>query len=245
MRELTPTALITGGSRGIGQAVAMQLVDAGWQVISVSRSGLGKNEAVKNIKHIVADVSVEKEVKSLFKQLTDQGVQLTALINNAAVQGGKPIEQQSLLEWQQIINLNLTAVWLMIKNALPLMQLGASIINIGSVAAVAGFANRAAYCASKHALLGLTKALACELAPRKIRVNHLCLGTFETPGLAGLASSNNRTIESYSSRQLLQRLGQPFEAADACVFLASDKASFITGSSMTIDGGLLAKGAFG
>ncbi len=241
----TPTVLITGASKGIGRAMAENLAAGGRQVIATSRREPNTPFASQQIEHRIADVASEQDVRGLFDDLSKGNTRLSGLVNNAAVQGGRPIHEQDLADWQAMLDINLTGAWLVTKHALPLLDDGASVVNVGSAASVAGFAGRSAYCASKHGLLGLTRALAAELAPRGIRVNHLCLGSFDTPGLQSVAEASGRTAADYADRQLLGRLGEPREAAEACAFLLSDRASFITGTSLTADGGLLNKGTYG
>ena len=242
---MTPTVLITGASKGIGRAMAEHMAAAGWQVIATSRRELETPFASRQIGHRIADIASEQDVRGLFGDLSKAGTRLSGLVNNAAMQGGSPIHEQDLADWQAMLDTNLTGTWLVTKHALPLLDDGASVVNVGSVASVAGFAGRSAYCASKHGLLGLTRALAAEFAPRGIRVNHLCLGSFDTPGLQGVAEASGRAAADYADRQLLGRLGDPREAAEACAFLLSDRAGFTTGTSLTADGGLLNKGTFG
>ncbi len=241
----TPTVLITGASRGIGRAMAEHLAAEGWQVIATSRREPEVPFVSQQIVHRVADVASEQDVRGLFGDLSSASTRLSGLVNNAALQGGRPIHEQELADWKTMLDTNLTGTWLVTKHALPVLDDGASVVNVGSVASVAGFAGRSAYCASKHGILGLTRALAAEFAPRGIRVNHLCLGSFDTPGLKEVAEASGRTVADYVDRQSLGRLGDPCEAAEACAFLLSDKAGFITGTSLTADGGLLNKGTFG
>ncbi|MXY34818.1 MAG: SDR family oxidoreductase [Boseongicola sp. SB0664_bin_43] len=241
----TPTVLITGASKGIGRAMAEHLATEGWQVIATSRREPEMPFVSQQIVHRVADVASEQDVRGLFSDLSSESTRLSGLVNNAALQGGRPIHEQELADWQAMLDTNLTGTWLVTKHALPVLADGASVVNVGSVASVAGFAGRSAYCASKHGILGLTRALAAEFAPRGIRVNHLCLGSFDTPGLQEVAKASGRPVADFADRQLLGRLGDPCEAAEACAFLLSDKAGFITGTSLTADGGLLNKGTFG
>jgi len=241
----TRTVLVTGGARGIGAAIAKRLSAGGWSVISASRSVPAAADRIQGVRYVSLDVADESRVARFFGELEQRGTALQGLVNNAARQGGESIADQTCAEWQSYFDINVTGPWLTIKYALSLLSDGASVVNVGSAASVAGFPNRAAYTASKHALLGLTRAAASELAPRNIRVNHLTLGSFETPGLSDLAARNGGEIGDYANRQLLNRVGAPAEAAAACLFLLSGDASFITGTSMTVDGGLLTKGAFG
>ena len=240
------TVIVTGASRGIGRAIAAALADEGWLVRGLARGedfeGLAEHPRATCAR---VDVSDEAQVRDFFAGLQEEGVAVNALVNNAALQGGAPLGAQSLEDWQRFLSVNVTGPWLMAKHALPLMPAGAAIVNVGSVASVAGFAERAAYCASKHALVGLTKALAAELAPAGVRVNILCLGSFDTPGLRELAQRQGAALADYAKRQLCGRLGDPDEASAACSFLLSDRNTFMNGALMAVDGGLLVKGAHG
>ncbi len=235
-----PTALVTGGSRGIGAAVSARLAGKGWKVITVSRTAPARPAAFR---HESLDVADPDAVAALGRRLGSEGVRLHGLVNNAGLQGGLPISEQPRADWQRYFDVNVTGAWAVTQSMLPLMPEGSSIVNLGSVASVRGFAGRAAYCASKHALLGLTLSLAAELAPRRIRVNHLVLGSFATPGLDTLAAENGADMSAYAERQLLGRLGRPEEAAAACEFLMSEDAGFVTGASLNVDGGLLLNAA--
>ena len=241
------TAVVTGASKGIGRAIALYLAQQRWNVWAIARGerDLEELSEIEGIYTAVADVSDAFAVQTLYGKIKQQNHTIDALINNAALQGGAPISEQSLEDWQGFLNVNVTGPWLMTKYALDLFSERASVVNVGSVASVAGFAERAGYCASKHALLGLTKSLAAELAPKGIRVNLMVLGSFETPGLREMAKTKPQGLKTFENRQLLGRLGELEEAAKACEFLASDASSFTTGSTMTVDGGLLTKGNFG
>ena len=246
----TKCAIVTGASRGIGRAITEQLLAEGWQVWALARGKKGleelKNSVNNKLLNIAAvDVAKDQTIQQFFAKLLSLNLSINALINNAAIQGGSAISSESREQWQEFFDINVTGAWSMIKNALPLFKKGSSIVNIGSVASVTGFANRSAYCASKHALNGLTKALALELAPKDIRVNLLCLGSFDTPALHELAKKSGRDLQYYANRQLTGQLGLPKEAASTCSFLVSNQSSFMTGSVLTLDGGLLIKNAIG
>ena len=249
-KNQTKCVIVTGASRGIGRAITEQLLTEGWQVWALARGKDGLEELKKSVNNNLlniaeVDISKDQNIKQFFSKLLSLNLSVNALINNAAIQGGAAISSQSQEQWQKFFDINVTGAWSMIKNALPFFKKGSSIVNIGSVASVTGFANRSAYCASKHALNGLTKALALELAPQEIRVNLLCLGSFDTPMLRELANESGRDLQYYADRQLTGQLGLPSEAASTCSFLVSNQSSFMTGSVVTLDGGLLIKNAIG
>ena len=239
MNETPCIAVVTGTARGIGQAITERLAQDGRTVWAIDTTEQDPASAsISGIRNARVDVADPAAVRRFFAKRAEEGAAVDVLVNNAAIMGGAAIREQSLDQWQCFLDVNVTGAWLMIKHALPLFRKGGSIVNIGSVASVAGFAERAAYCAAKHALAGMTKALAAELARENIRVNLLCLGGFDTPGLRELAQ---RSGEDMAKRQLMQRLGTVEEAADACAFLASEQSAFMTGSIMSVDGGLLTK----
>ena len=241
-----PIAVVTGASKGIGRAIARRLSADGLVVWALARDAAALRELASASPRVMTaqvDITDAAAVESFFADRAAAGDSIDVLVNNAALQGGAPITEQSLGSWRRFLDTNVTGAWLMIKHARPLMRAGGSIVNIGSVASLTGFADRAAYCASKHALAGMTRALAAEFAAAGIRVNLLCLGTIDTPGLRRLAAVAPGGIEAYENRQLMGRLGAAEEAAAACAFLASDESGFMTGSIMTVDGGLLIKQA--
>ena len=239
------TAIVTGAGGAIGSAIVSALVDTGWAVVAMDRTPelLARWDASSSVAPLVVDFAAAEMVASAFDGDQFPAKKIHAIVNNAGIQGGCPIRDQSLADWNMFHLVNVTGPWLVAKHALSRLVPNASIVNVGSVASVAGFSGRAAYCASKHALLGLTRALAAELAP--IRVNLLMLGSIDTPSLPKRSDDPQRDRQFYAGRQLLDRLGTVKEAASAVEFLLSDKAGFMTGSILNLDGGMLVKGALG
>lgn len=245
-RNIDNTAVVTGAAGGIGKAITERLLSDGWIVwaLDLCRNGLNDLEKSINSRFLrtaKVDISDESENVDFFQDKSKFKNGLNAVVNNAAVQGGEPIGIQSRENWQHFLDVNVTGAWLVIRHALPFLNLDSSIVNVGSVASVSGFAERTAYCASKHAQLGLTRALALELAPKRIRVNSLCLGSIDTPALQANAAKSGRHLQDFADRQLVGRLGLPSEAAAACSFLVSNQSCYMTGTNLTLDGGMLIK----
>ncbi|HWO43097.1 MAG TPA: SDR family oxidoreductase [Candidatus Eisenbacteria bacterium] len=235
--------MVTGAARGIGAATARRFHKAGWRVIGIDRC---RAEALCGIdRFILADLSDAQGAEDAFAELTDSDRRIDALINNAAIQICKPLVETSPEEWDAVMACNVRSVYLAVREAYRLIRgHGGAIVNVSSVHAVATSANIAAYAASKGAVLALTRALAIELAPDRIRVNAVLPGAVNTPMLhAGLnrtgESGNTREIaERLAKRHLMGRLGSPEEIAEAILFLADDEhSSFMTGQALVIDGG--------
>lgn len=238
--------LITGVSGGIGSATARVFANAGWGVIGVD---LNRME-IKEVDHFIqADISSIAESKRIFKEVEDKEGQIDALVNNAAIQICKPLLETSPEEWDAVMATNVRSVYLAVRNAHPLMRsLGGSIINVSSVHAVATSTNIAAYAASKGALVALTRAMAIELASDNIRVNAVLPGAVDTPMLrAGLNREHIKEfnteilIRDLGKKHIMGRIGQPEEIAQTILFLADSRSSFVTGQTITVDGGATAR----
>lgn len=238
--------VITGASRGIGRAAWELFAKNDWFVIGIGRSPL-QGDIPQQGHFIQADVSFEKDwqkIKEETARITDQ---LDAVVNNAAIQVTKPIIDTTVEEWDQVINANLRSVFLSVKLLHSLLKVGngGAIVNVSSVHAVATSKNIAAYAASKGGMLALTRALAIELAPDKIRVNTVLPGAVDTEMLrsglnrdhAGSGTPDER-MEILASKTVIGKIGRPEEIARAIYFLADqDESSFTTGSSLIVDGG--------
>ncbi len=247
---MKPTVLITGVAGGIGSATARAFSDAGYIVYGVDRNRRDDLRGVDTF--IQADIADEADTRRIFAQVAADGGKLDVLVNNAAVQIAKPLVDTTPEEWDQVMNSNLRAVYLAIRQAHPLMVgegRKGSIVNISSVHAVQTSANIAAYAASKGALLALTRALAIEFAPQNIRVNAVLPGAVDTHMLrAGLGRGHvghgavEEKLEALASRTVMGRIGHPDEIAQAIVFLAdNERASFVTGQALVVDGGATAR----
>ena len=243
------TVLITGIAGGIGQAIAQVFYRAGWYTIGIDKVTPG--DTSRHItRFIQADLSNPESISGIFIDIQQQENQLDALINNAAVQLVKPLVETEWAEWDRTMAINVRAAYLMIKNAYPLMRhQGGSIVNVSSVHAIATSENLAAYVTSKGALTAMTRAAALELAKYKIRVNAVLPGAVDTEMLrSGLSRGHspgtniNDQISFLARKHAVQRIGNPIDIAEYILFLADeDKASFITGQTLIIDGGATAR----
>lgn len=234
-------AVITGAGRGIGGAIAQRLHREGATVFALDRDH--RDSEGDGILRRVVDLTDGQQIRAFFDELGAAHGRCDIVVNNAGIPGEAALADLTVEFWNTVFAVNVTAQWLMCQAAAPLLTKGGSIINLSSVAAQIGFAERTAYCASKAAVLGLTRALAVELAPRGIRVNCLCPGTVQTrwiERLVGRGEDAEQKRTQMESRQLMGRMGTPEEIAAAAAFLASDDASFITGSAIMADGGMLA-----
>ncbi|MBF0485485.1 MAG: SDR family oxidoreductase [Candidatus Omnitrophica bacterium] len=236
--------LMTGISGGIGQAAARLFSERGWAVAGVDvRPGAKLSEGDIFIQ---ADCSDPEQIKSAIARASKVYGRLDALINNAAVQSCGPALTMALDDWDKVLNVNLRAAFLFSKEAhFFLKASGGSIVNISSVHAVATSINIAAYAAAKGGLSALTRALAVEWAPDKIRVNSILPGAVDTPMLReGLTRGHfsecqvDALMQKLANKTVLGRVARPDEIAQAIFFLAdSAGSSFITGQSLVVDGG--------
>jgi NAD(P)-dependent dehydrogenase (short-subunit alcohol dehydrogenase family) len=252
MRLEGKVAIITGASSGIGKATALLFGREGAKVVvNYSHSADEADEVVNSILKsggeaiaIKADVSKEHEVKAMIEETIKKYGKIDILHNNAGVELQKPITITSEEEWNKVLDINLKGMFHCSKYALSYMKEGGVIVNTASVAGLFGSANLSAYCASKGGVIALTKALALEYAPNKIRVNCICPGAIDTPMLRRFIDASpdpKATEKQFTSMHPLGRLGQPEDIARAALFLASDSSSFITGHSLVVDGGFTAQ----
>jgi len=237
-------ALITGASQGIGRDTALALAQAGAKVAAAARneeklaSLVGEIESAGGTALAVKmDVADGEQVKAGFKQVLDKFGRLDILVNNAAITRDGLSMRMKPDDWEAVLKTNLTGAHLCIQQALSTMMRSRAgrIINISSVVAQSGNAGQANYVAAKAGLIGLTKAVAIEIASRNITVNAVAPGFIETPMTDVLP---DKVKEELKTRIPLGRMGSPRDVAAAIVFLASDEAAYITGHVLNVNGGM-------
>src|SRR5712691_8944070 len=244
-------ALVTGGASGIGRATALTFAREGAKLIVADMQEDGGQQTVHMITaqggeaiFVKTDVSKAVAVQALISQAVATYGRLDCAHNNAGISGGRRALTAEYPEetWHQVIAVNLTGVWLCMKYEIPQMlhQGGGVIVNTASVAGLIGGRGLAAYVASKHGGVGLTKTAALEYATQGIRVNCVCPGVIQTPMTARGLSDPERRARIVASEPM-GRVGTPEEIAEAVVWLCSDAASFVTGHTMTVDGGYVAQ----
>lgn len=234
-------ALITGGSSGIGEATARAFTRAGASVIILSidpdRAEVLAGE-LAGARAVTCDVTDEPAVAKVIAGIGH----LDILVNSAGIGLVGGIEETSSEDFQRLMRVNVEGTYLVTKAALPLIKASrGSIINIGSVAGLIGVKKRFAYCATKGAVIAMTKQLAVDY-PTEFRVNCICPGTIDTPFVEGYLEKyhkheKEKVRADLRARQPIGRLGRPEEVADLAVYLASDESGFMNGSTLTIDGG--------
>jgi NAD(P)-dependent dehydrogenase (short-subunit alcohol dehydrogenase family) len=242
-------AIVTGGSFGIGRAASVAFANRGAKVIVVDY--VVNNETIDLIKatggtaiFIKCDVSKDAEVKAMVEKTIVTYGHIDFAFNNAGVEGEDASTHKYTEEsWDRTIDINLKGVWLCMKYEIEQMlkQGKGAIVNTASVAGLVAFKDSPAYVASKHGVIGLTKAAALDYAKLGIRINAVCPGVIKTP-MVDRATGNKKEIEEeFENIEPVGRMGQPEEVAEAAIWLCSDAASFVTGDAMVVDGGLVAQ----
>lgn len=236
------TAVITGGNSGIGYATAKKFKALGANVVITGRNAQALDKAATElgVNAILADQANLTDLDNLVSQVKDQFGSVDTLFINAGVAEFAPVEHISEDQFDNMMNVNFKGAFFTLQKFLPLLNDGASVINLSSINAYTGMPNTAVYAASKAALNSLTRTAASELAPRKIRVNSVNPGPVNTPifGKLGMPEEAiNEFAGAMQNRIPLKRFGEPEDIANLVAFLASDEASFITGSEYNIDGG--------
>ena len=244
------SALVTGAASGIGRATAVACAREGARVMLADVDEAGGRAAAAAItgdageaRFMIADVTSEPSVAALVAAAVDAFGRLDCAVNNAGITGAMaPLHDLPLEEFRRVIDLNLTGVFLCMKHEIVAMQGGGgAVVNMASGAGLVPTPALSAYCASKHGVLGLTKTAAVENARSGIRVNAICPGSTDTPMLRRSMAVDAQVEKMILAGQPGGRLGTPEEIAEAAVWLCSDRASFVTGHSMLVDGGAVAR----
>jgi len=230
-------ALVTGAKGGIGAATARLLEERGALVYRIDREW--PDGEAENDQTFEGDVSSEQDWQHLVDVIAREEGRLDILVNNAGILREAPLADTSLAMWLSVLNVNLTGTFLGCRSMLPLLRKSnaAAILNVASIDGLRGSLNHVAYAASKGGILSLTRSLAIELAGDGIRVNAICPGTVLTPMVEEMLGDLDNPNSERLSMHPLGRLSSPQEQAEAAVYLCSEKAGFITGVFLSLDGG--------
>ena len=244
-------AVVTGGASGIGRASALAFAREGARVAVADVAAEGGKETARMIQEqrgeaafIEADVSAAADVERLIADIVKRFGRLDCALNNAGIEGARaPAADYAEEEWDRVVRTNLKGVWLCMKYELRQMlkQGSGAIANVASTVAMTGSENSCAYAACSHGILGLTRSAALECAKAGIRVNGICPGTIRTPLIERVLGGRPGAEAQVAAAQPMGRMGRPEEIAATAVWLLSDAASFVTGSTLVADGGRLAR----
>lgn len=240
-----PIALITGGAQGIGYACAEAIAENGVKIVLSDINADGVEKAAERLGGgtvaIACDMGAPADIAAMFDRIEADLGPVSILVNNAGIARPGDFLETSLETFQDVINVNLTGTFVALQRAAKSMVangIKGSIVNMSSINAQVAIPAVAAYCASKGGVMQLTKASALALAPHGIRVNAVGPGSIDTEMMAGV-NANPEAMKMVMSRTPLGRVGDPREIGDVVAFLASDKASYITGETIYVDGGRL------
>ncbi len=253
MRLANKVAIVTGAGAGIGEATALRLAEEGARVVLAALNLANAERAAGKLKAkgfealaVAADVSREEDAKGIADAAIKAFGKIDVVVNNAADFLQKSVEEASVADWNRVLGVNVIGTALVSKFAIPHMKArGGSIVNISSMSGVIAQPNFATYNASKGAVLTMTRCMALDLAPYKIRVNAVCPGCIYTSATEREWIRMGETKEQWTARlapaHMLNRIGEAVEVANAILFLASDESSFITADHLMVDGGYVWK----
>lgn len=240
-----PRALITGAAQGIGLACAEALAEDGFQLMLADINGDGVRSAAAELgdgaRGFACDFSDPSQIHALFDEIEADGGPVSALVNNAGIALPGDFLETSLADFRKVIDLNLIGTFVALQRAARAMvehKIQGAIVNMSSINAQVAIPTIAAYCASKGGVMQLTKSASLALAPHNIRVNAVGPGSIDTAMMAGV-NANPEAMQRVMSRTPLKRVGKAREVADVVAFLVSDKASYVTGETIYVDGGRL------
>jgi NAD(P)-dependent dehydrogenase (short-subunit alcohol dehydrogenase family) len=243
-------AVVTGAGSGIGRATTLRLAADGATVLAADVDGASAQQTVQlagqapgRVQAAALDVTDETAVRALFESVPGRfAASLTTLVNVAGTGCTTNAPDTPLAVWNRVLGVNASGTFLCCKHAIPRMIAngGGSVTNIASVAGLVGLRNRAAYCASKGAVIALTRALAVDHVNDRVRVNCVCPGTIASPWVRRLIEDAGEDLLTLEARQPMGRLGHADEIAEAVAYLAGDRSAFVTGSALVVDGGLTA-----
>ena len=243
--------LVTGAASGIGQATAFDFAEKGAKVvISDTDSKKGEESAALIQKKggealfIKCDISQESDVQKLIQEITKKYGRLDIAFNNAGIEGAQASTHECTNEnWDKVISINLKGTWLCMKYEIAQMlkQGRGAIVNCSSIAGLVGFQGSPAYVASKHGIIGLTQTAALEYAQKNIRINSVCPGVIHTSMIDRYTHGDKKLENELCANEPMGRMGLPQEIASAVLWLSSSGASFVTGHSLTVDGGWVAQ----
>jgi meso-butanediol dehydrogenase / (S,S)-butanediol dehydrogenase / diacetyl reductase len=249
MRLKGKVCIVTGGGSGIGRATCLLFAREGARVVVTDKRAEAADAVAAECRArgaeaiaVAGDVSKDGDAKRMLDETVRAFGRLDVLVNNAGYGFAGTVVDTDEEAWDDLMAVNVRGVYLCSKHAIPAMAKngGGAIVNTASVVAAVGIRNRAAYCASKGAVIALTRAVAVDHVADGVRVNAVCPGTVDTPWVRRLVEEVGESLEALRARQLMGRLGTSQEVASAVLYLASDDAAFVTGTAFVIDGGLSA-----